>query len=136
MTTEALGDGLRVRIRAHEDLVLVALSGPLDIYTVAELRRALEARVLAGDQIVIDLAEVTLIDSSGLGALVSLRNQAGRDGPGRLGLVCARRHLLRVFEITGLGRAFSVGPDLVAVRAALGGAASKSDDAATARPRS
>lgn len=119
--THASGHGLRVTVRGHEDLVLVCLSGPLDIYTVPDFRRSLEAHGRAGGQIVIDLAEVSLIDSSGLGALLSLRNQVKRDGPGRLGLVCPQRHLLRVFEITGLRQAFSFGSDLAAVRAALGG---------------
>ena len=102
--------GLRVAIEVHKDVVLVALTGRLDIYTVLGFRRDVDPYADAGDQIVIDLTGVTLIDSSGLGALVSLRNQAHRDGPGSLGLVCPQRHLLRVFEMTGLRRAFSFGP--------------------------
>jgi anti-anti-sigma factor len=102
--------GLRVAIEVRKDSVLVALTGPLDIYTVPGFRRHVDPFADAGDQIVIDLTGVTLIDSAGLGALVSLRNQAHRDGPGSLGLVCPQRHLLRVFEITGLRRAFSFGP--------------------------
>lgn len=119
MTTGALRGGLTVAILAHEDLVLVSLVGNLDIYSVAGFRKDVEALAQAGEQIVVDLAGVTLIDSSGLGALVSLRNQTRHDGPGRLGLVCPQTHLLRVLEITGLRGAFSVGPDLPAVRAAL-----------------
>ena len=104
-------DGLRVAIEVHRDLVLVALTGPLDIYTVPAFRRDVEPFADAGDQIVIDLAGVTLIDSAGLGALVSLRNQAHRDGPGSLGLICPQRRLLRMFEVTGLRRAFRFRPD-------------------------
>jgi anti-sigma B factor antagonist len=103
--------GLRVAIEVLKDFVLVALTGPLDIYTVPGFRRDVDPFVDAGDQIVIDLTGVTLIDSAGLGALVSVRNQAHRDGPGSLGLVCPQRHLLRVFEMTGLRQAFSFGPD-------------------------
>lgn len=109
-TIDAARGALRVAIELHEDVVLVALTGPLDIYTVPGFRRDVDPHAVARDQIVIDLTGVTLIDSSGLGALVSLRNQAHRDGPGTLGLVCPQRRLLRVFEITGLLRAFRFGP--------------------------
>lgn len=119
MTTDALRGWLEVAIQAHEDVVLVSLAGHLDIYSVAGFRQDVEVHARAGEQIVIDLAGVTLIDSSGLGALVSLRNRARHDGPGRLGLVCPHAHQLRVLEITGLSRAFSLGPDLAAVRAVL-----------------
>lgn len=121
MTTHATDAGLSVSIRVHDDLVLVTLSGPLDIYTVPRFRRDLESHAGEHDQIVIDLSEVTLIDSSGLGALLSLRNRAQRDGPGGLGLICPRRRLRHLFEITGLRQAFSFGSDLAGVRAALGG---------------
>ncbi len=121
VSTAPLGGGLNVHIQVHEDLVLVSLSGPLDIYTVPDFRRELDSHSHEGAQIVIDLAEVTLIDSSGLGALLSLRNRAQRDDAGRLGLVCPRRRLRRVFEITGLRQAFTLGADLAAVRVALRG---------------
>lgn len=109
-TIDAARSALRVAIEVDEDVVLVALTGPLDIYTVPGFRREVDPYALAGDQILIDLTGVTLIDSSGLGALVSLRNRAHRDGLRMLGLVCPQRRLLRVFEITGLRRAFRFGP--------------------------
>ena len=122
VSTPPVGGRLGVRITEHEDLVLVSLSGQLDIYTVPDFRRELDSHSHEGAQIVIDLAEVTLIDSSGLGALLSLRNRAQRDGAGQLGLVCPRRRLRRVFEITGLRTAFTLEADLAAVRVALRGA--------------
>lgn len=121
MTTQAraIDGGLTIAVHVDEDLVLVTLTGPLDIYTAPGFRRDVEPHSVVGDQIVIDLSEVTLIDSSGLGALVRLRNQALRDGPGHLGLVCPHRRLRRVFAITGLRAAFVLGSDLLAVRLAL-----------------
>lgn len=119
MTTHAIRDGLGLAIEAHEDLLLVTLVGPLDVYTAPALRRHVTAHALAGDQIVIDLTRVRLMDSAGLGALVRLLNHTVRNGPGCLGLVCSQRHLLRLIEIAGLSRVFTLGPDLPAVRAAL-----------------
>jgi anti-sigma B factor antagonist len=116
--------GLNVTTEDRDGLVVVVLGGELDIYTVPSFRQDLDHLDPAEVQLVIDLSDVTLLDSSGLGALVSLLNRA-RGGQGQLGLVCPHRHLRRVFEITGLRRAFVLGDDLATVRAALaeGGAA-------------
>jgi anti-sigma B factor antagonist len=111
---------LTVTAEELPDLVLIGLVGELDIYTVPGFRQDVERFDPAETQLVIDLSEVTLLDSSGLGSLVSLLNRA-RGGQGRLGLVCPHRHLRRVFEITGLRRAFVFGDDLEDVRAGLAG---------------
>ncbi|HTI33053.1 MAG TPA: STAS domain-containing protein [Miltoncostaea sp.] len=109
---------LEVTTEAREGVTLVTLGGELDIYTVAGFRHDLENVDPAAQPLVIDLTEVTLLDSSGLGALVSLLNRA-RSGDGQLGLICPHRRLRRVFEITGLRRAFVFGDDLDAVLSAL-----------------
>lgn len=109
---------LEVTTEVRDGVILVTLGGELDIYTVAGFRQDLEDVDPAAQPLVIDLSEVTLLDSSGLGALVSLLNRA-RSGAGRLGLICPHRRLRRVFEITGLRRAFIFGDDLDGVLAAL-----------------
>lgn len=109
---------LEVSTRAHHGVTVVVLGGELDIYTVAGFRHDLERLDPAATPLVIDLTDVTLLDSSGLGALVSLLNRA-RAGEGKLGLICPHRRLRRVFEITGLRRAFVFGDDLDGVLAAF-----------------
>ena len=109
---------LDVTTEAREGVTLVVLGGELDIYTVSGFRQDLEELDPATTPLVIDLTDVTLLDSSGLGALVSLLNRA-RAGDGRLGLICPHRRLRRVFEITGLRRAFVFGDDLASVLAAF-----------------
>lgn len=109
---------LDVTTEAREGVTLVVLGGELDIYTVAGFREYLEGIDPTAAPLVIDLTDVTLLDSSGLGALVSLLNRV-RAGDGRLGLICPHRRLRRVFEITGLRRAFVFGDDLPAVLAGL-----------------
>ena len=103
---------LDVTTEARDGITLVILGGELDIYTVGELPLTTSrASIPAARPLVIDLTDVTLLDSSGLGALVSLLNRA-RAGEGQLGLICPHRRLRRVFEITGLRRAFVFGDDL------------------------
>jgi anti-sigma B factor antagonist len=108
---------LAVASERHADLGLLLLEGPLDIYTTPTLGEFLEPFDPA-IQLVIDLAAVTLLDATGLGALLSLRNEAHRAGR-RLGLVCPNRRLTQVFWFTGVRPAFIFGDDLAAVRAAL-----------------
>jgi anti-sigma B factor antagonist len=113
--------GLQVDTAPGEDHVLVTLGGELDIYTVADFRERLDRLDPASTQVVIDISDVTLLDSSGLGARVSLLNHARRGGRG-IGIVCPQRRLRRVFEITGLRRAFVFGDDLDTVRSGLAAA--------------
>ncbi|MDX6646275.1 MAG: hypothetical protein QOK40_2002 [Miltoncostaeaceae bacterium] len=109
---------LSVGCEEHEDLVLVSLAGELDTYTSPVFREHVRRYEPAAVQLVIDLTAVSLLDSSGLGALMSLRNEADRGG-GQLGLVCPRHRLTRLFRITGLRPAFAFGHDLATVRAEL-----------------
>jgi anti-sigma B factor antagonist len=90
----------------------------LDIYTAPDFREHLRRYDPAEVQLVIDLAQVSLLDSAGIGGLVSLRNEAHRAGA-HLGLICPQRRLTRLFRVTGLSRAFALGGDLTAVRDAL-----------------
>jgi anti-sigma B factor antagonist len=108
---------LTVTTEDRDNLTLVTLGGELDIYTVPNFRQDIERYDPADTQMVVDLTEVTLLDSSGLGALVSLLRARG--GIGQLGVVCPHDHLRRVFEVTGLKRAFVFGDDLADVQAGL-----------------
>lgn len=114
--------GLSVSTKPSDDLLVLSLDGELDIYTVGGFRQESDKIDPGATQVVVDLTDVSLLDSSGLGALVSLLNRARAAG-GLLGVICPQRHLRRVFEITGLRRAFVFGDDLDGVRAALAEAA-------------
>jgi anti-sigma B factor antagonist len=54
-----------------DDTVTVALRGEVDVLNVDQIRRALrEAIAAAPRQIVVDLVDLSFIDSTGLGALI------------------------------------------------------------------
>lgn len=66
-----------------DGVVRLALDGELDLDTVEVLRRHVERAVNAlqpPHRLVIDLAELTFCDSTGVGALVEARDIAGRRG--------------------------------------------------------
>jgi len=109
---------LAIATDEQDDLVSMVLVGDLDTYTTPGFHEHARRYDPAEVQLVIDLAEVRLLDSAGLGALVSLRNEAHRGGS-RIGLVCPDREMTRLFFFTGLRPAFAFGSDLAAVRAEL-----------------
>jgi anti-sigma B factor antagonist len=115
---------LDVSTTEQEQLVVVTLAGEFDVYTVASFRTELERVGQIDRSVIVDLTDVTLLDSSGIGALVSLLNQARHDG-GNVGVICPHPPLRRVFEITGLRTAFVFGDDLDAVRSGLDAASSE-----------
>ena len=80
-----------------------ALSGEIDLSTVAELESRLEEPLNGGpDLLVLDLREVTFLDSSGLRLLLRLQERQSEAGS-RLVLVQGGRRIARVFELTGAG---------------------------------
>jgi anti-anti-sigma factor len=82
-------------------------SGEIDISRVPELRD--EIMALPTDRpVVLDLSRVSYLDSSGLGMLVLLRKRLARCGVA-VTLVDIQPHVRRIFEVTGLDRAFHLG---------------------------
>lgn len=85
---------------------VLRVSGEVDIATVddflARARRALEG---SPTMLEIDVAAVSFIDSSGLGALVRLRDEAGAAGK-TIQLTHVPRQVTRVLELTGLSETF------------------------------
>lgn len=94
---------------AGERKLELDLSGELDMATVEPLREAARRSAASGDydELVIDLAHVQFIDSSGLHALMEAHSAMARAG-GRTTIVCTAPHLLEVFELTGLCRLLTI----------------------------
>ena len=88
--------------------VVVAVRGEVDIATAPKLREKLVELASQGAQkVVVDLEGVEFLDSTGLGVLIGgMKRLRGLDGD--LTLVCTQPRILKVFEITGLNRAFSI----------------------------
>lgn len=99
---------------------LVSLRGEVDIYTAPRLKERLVELLDAGVKaVVVDLAEVTFIDSTALGVLIGgVRRLHEVDG--RMALVVATRPVERVLTLTGLDRVFSIHATRDAAVAALG----------------
>ena len=114
------GETVRIQTRDVDDQTAVCrVAGELDAYTAPELRDALGALVEQGKGwIVADLTELTYLDSTGLGILVGTAKQCRQAG-GDLSVACARKNLLKIFQISGTQEILNVVADVEAATARL-----------------
>lgn len=97
-----VADGFSVRVKRERETAELIAAGEIDLATVEQLERALEALIEAGcPRIVIDLRAVEFLDSTGLRALVCAHARAERDG-WQLAIVPGGPAVQRIFEITGV----------------------------------
>lgn len=71
-TREAAATGLRLKTHQQDDVTVIQCAGRLTIEHSETLKREGKALIPQSKGIVLDLAEVTWMDSAGIGALVSL----------------------------------------------------------------
>jgi anti-sigma B factor antagonist len=95
------------RIVADGDRLRLILSGAIDVSVAAEIAALAEAAVAGhtGD-VVVDLTDVSFIDSSGVGALVGLNNSLADRGLGTLHVRPGPPNVMRVLHLVGLDEVF------------------------------
>jgi len=97
-----------VQTRAEGSQSILEVEGEIDAHTAPQLKSAI-GTLLDEEKsaLVVDLERVTFMDSTGLGVLVSALKRV-REMDGELRIVCTRRAILRVLEITGLDKVLSL----------------------------
>jgi anti-anti-sigma factor len=90
-----------------DGLAVVALRGELEVADAASVAAALAAVAARAPEIIVDLAGLEFIDSSGMAALVLARVQARRAG-GDLLLAAPQDQVMRVLAVIRLADVFSV----------------------------
>jgi anti-sigma B factor antagonist len=90
-------------VHDRDDHAVVRPAGEIDLQTAADLREVLQsARRSHNSQVVLDLGEVTFIDSVGLSVIIAAHQRLSED---RCELVVVVPPILqRLFEISGLGQ--------------------------------
>jgi anti-sigma B factor antagonist len=93
---------------ADSQTAVIALSGELDLYSCPEFKEELLRVIGTGASlVVVDLTETTFIDSTALGVLIrGVERLKTQDG--RLVVACSDPNIVKVFEVTGLDRIFTV----------------------------
>ena len=91
-------------------VVVLDVGGEIDIATSPELHEFLTALIENGPELlIVNLSDVSFIDSTGLGVLVAAVRDV-RAGGGDLRLVVTQPHIIKLLELTGLDEVFSVLP--------------------------
>ena len=93
-------DDFRIDELRHHDWLYMSVYGELDLTTAPLLEDALErAAQTDAQRIVVDLADLSFIDSSGIRCLLTA-SQASREDGNRLRLKNPQRAVQRVFELS------------------------------------
>ncbi|MDT8306218.1 MAG: STAS domain-containing protein [Anaerolineae bacterium] len=96
--------------RRENDVRILQLSGRFDTYTADSVRRWIESNTDAPPaQIVVNLQDVSFVDSTGLATLVQGMKRSRQHG-GDLLLCHLQQPVRLIFELTRLDRAFEVLP--------------------------
>lgn len=99
---------LPIDTRFEAGYAVVTPRGEIDLSTVEEFREVLVELIIQGHvHLLVDLDDTEFIDSLGFGALVAARRKA-QTFKGTVGIVCSSARILRLFEVTELGRVFPI----------------------------
>jgi anti-sigma B factor antagonist len=90
-----------VAVSAADFGTLVEVAGEVDIATSPRLRAALAERPPTGGLLLVDLTDVTFMDSSGLSVVLTLQRDTTAAGD-RLAIVCPPGPVRLLFEVTGV----------------------------------
>jgi anti-sigma B factor antagonist len=123
-----MGAELDIAVRRERGFVVVKATGVIDISTVSRLRERLFEQADAGSPLIVDLEQITFIDSAGLGALIGASRRAEEHG-GTLHAVCARPHTRKLLWLTGVDRRIPLSSSLDGAVASI--AAAREDHPAT-----
>jgi anti-sigma B factor antagonist len=87
-------------------VVVCRAAGEIDSFTVSQFRQAL-AKMACSPRVVIDLSNVTFVDSAGLGALIGGIRRT-RELGGDVAVACSRPVLLALLHSTGFDRIVTI----------------------------
>ncbi len=97
-----------IDVQTREGYHIVTPRGEVDLATSPRLKAALDRLVVAGHvRLVVDLREVSFLDSTGLGALIGGRRRA-HAFKGSFSLVFEDGSLSRLFQVTSLDKVFAI----------------------------
>jgi len=89
---------------------VVTLSGDLDLATAPELRNTLQEALTERRHLVLDMADLRFLDSTGIGVLVRIHKKATASG-GVLAFAAVPPNVTKILEVTCLDRIFPVYPE-------------------------
>jgi anti-sigma B factor antagonist len=99
---------MQIATTPGSDRFVITVSGEVDLASSPELDTAIIAAIESGaSSVVIDLTDVSFMDSSGLGVIVRGLKRC-READKDLDLVITNERVLKVFGITGLDQVIPI----------------------------
>lgn len=99
---------ISIATRVEREATVVRLTGDLDVITAPRVRERLSDLIRRGHyDLVVDLNEVSFLDSTGLAVLVNTLKRA-RAHDGSVRVVCTSEAIVQLLRITGLTRTFTI----------------------------
>lgn len=95
------------QIQEQNDRVIVSLTGEVDLENSPKARKILLEAVETGNPVVVDLAGVTYMDSSGIASLVEAFQRAKKKNL-KFVLACVNPAVLRVLNLARLDKVFTI----------------------------
>ncbi|GLU47550.1 anti-sigma factor antagonist [Nocardiopsis ansamitocini] len=102
---------LQITTRHHDDGIVIALAGEIDIATEDDFRATvLQAAVDSpNSRVVLDCAQLTFIDSSGLRVLIQC-HKAGKEHGSRLFVAAPSERIAQILRVTAIDTRIPVHP--------------------------
>jgi anti-sigma B factor antagonist len=97
-----MGEPFEVRV-----VSVVCVGSEIDVATAPDLATALDGLPANGEDVIVDLSDVTFMDSTGLGVLVTAWNRCrGLEPVSKVALVVATPEVERLLDVAGLADVF------------------------------
>lgn len=99
---------LQAHIKEAGGIPIIELEGEIDLSTSPILKETIYKILDSGHKnIILDLAGVRFMDSTGLGVLVAALKKASTQD-GSVKLICANASIMKTFTLTGLDKVFLI----------------------------
>jgi len=98
---------MKHELRIEQEVVVIEISGDVDLEFSGDLRTLLMESILKGRIIIIDLSGVDLIDSSGIASLLEAFQEARKKGKEFI-IASVNTSVMRVFNLARLETVFDI----------------------------
>ena len=99
---------MEVSISSYRDHTMVTISGEVDLYNVGDLKKRLfSATDGAAESIIVDMKDVSYMDSSGIGALVAGQKKM-RVRNGKFAIMNVHSDVMNILKLATLDKFFTI----------------------------
>jgi anti-sigma B factor antagonist len=114
-----IGDDVQVE-DSGPDVAVLVVGGEVDYEVSPQLKAHMMRALKAGSRrLILDLTDVTFIDSTAIGVLAGVVDKLDETGGGSLSVVSTHEKVMQIFEITGLDSVITLHPSREDALAAL-----------------